>query len=126
MLFCSGFDLFGFLEFVDWSERVVKLFGNIGIEVSLEKIEKFVNVMKIFGSYVGVYLMYKIVIFVRYIVILGGINLVIRYLRKFGVMFVVKDVDRLGYLMKEFRLEFEICMKKRMVLERGRYVRLKV
>lgn len=126
MLFCSGFDLFGFLEFVDWSERVVKLFGNIGIEVSLEKIEKFVNVMKIFGSYVGVYLMYKIVIFVRYIVILGGINLVIRYLRKFGVMFVVKDVDRLGYLMKEFRLEFEIRMKKRMVLERGRYVRLKV
>lgn len=121
----SGFDLPGFLESVDWSERVVKPFGNIGIEVSLEKIEKFVNVMKTSGSYAGAYLMYKIATPARYTVTLGGTNLVIRYLRKSGVMPAVKDVDRLGHLMKESRSEFETRMKKRMALERGRYARLK-
>lgn len=121
----SGFDFPGFLESVDWSERVVKPLGNIGIEVSLEKIEKYVQVMKTSGNYAGAYLMYKIATPARYTVTLGGTKLVIRYLRKSGKMPAVKDADRLGHLMKESRAEFEARMKKRMALERGRYSKLK-
>lgn len=123
--FFSGFDLAGFLESVDWNERVVKPLEYVNIEVSLERIEKFVQVLKNSGNYAGAYLMYKIATPARYTVTLGGTNIAIKYLRKSGKIPPVKEPDRLGHLMKESRAEIESRMKKRMALEKGRYATLK-
>ncbi|XP_022343191.2 uncharacterized protein LOC111136550 [Crassostrea virginica] len=125
LILSSGFDLAGFLESVDWNERVVKPLEYVNIEVSLERIEKFVQVLKNSGNYAGAYLMYKIATPARYTVTLGGTNIAIKYLRKSGKIPPVKEPDRLGHLMKESRAEIESRMKKRMALEKGRYATLK-
>ncbi|XP_061166615.1 uncharacterized protein C18orf19 homolog A-like [Saccostrea echinata] len=121
----SGFDLPGFLEKVDWNARVVKPLNFIGIEVSLEKIEKFVQVMKSSGSYAGAYLMYKIATPARYTVTLGGTNMAIKYLRKSGKIPLVKEADKLGHLMKESKVELEARMKKSVAQGRKRYDTMK-
>ncbi|XP_062575586.1 protein FAM210A-like [Saccostrea cucullata] len=125
LILSSGFDLPGFLEKVDWNARVVKPLNFIGIEVSLERIEKFVQVMKTSGSYAGAYLMYKIATPARYTVTLGGTNMAIKYLRKSGKIPPVKEADKLGHLMKESKVELEARMKSSVAQGRKRYDSMK-
>lgn len=121
----SGFDFPGYLETVNWNESVVKPLNYIGIEVSLERIEKFVQVLKTSGNYAGAYLMYKIATPARYTVTIGGTNLAIKRLKKSGKIPTVKDADRLGHLMKESRVEIGAQMKKSVAHGKKRFSTLK-